>query len=115
MLQVIKQGVITRLDARRLIPIDVKVIATTTADLAMLVEQNRFSRQLYYALHAFEITIPPLRMRRGSIPALVNNKLRSLEKRFSTRLKIDDDSLAWFLVHGQATILNFTASSRILL
>lgn len=62
--------------------------------LAMLVEQNRFSRQLYYALHAFEITIPPLRMRRGSIPALVNNKLRSLEKRFSTRLKIDDDALA---------------------
>ncbi|MCY0611026.1 sigma-54-dependent Fis family transcriptional regulator, partial [Klebsiella pneumoniae] len=57
-------------------------------------EQNRFSRQLYYALHAFEITIPPLRMRRGSIPALVNNKLRSLEKRFSTRLKIDDDALA---------------------
>ncbi|MEN1465222.1 sigma 54-interacting transcriptional regulator, partial [Pseudomonas aeruginosa] len=50
LLQVIKQGVITRLDARRLIPIDVKVIATTTADLAMLVEQNRFSRQLYYAL-----------------------------------------------------------------
>ncbi|WP_181964012.1 sigma 54-interacting transcriptional regulator, partial [Klebsiella pneumoniae] len=41
LLQVIKQGVITRLDARRLIPIDVKVIATTTADLAMLVEQNR--------------------------------------------------------------------------
>lgn len=82
----------------------------------MLVEQNRFSRQLYYALHAFEITIPPLRMRRGSIPALVNNKLRSLEKRFSTRLKIDDDaSLAWFPVHGLATILNFTASSRILL
>ncbi len=94
LLQVIKQGVITRLDARRLIPIDVKVIATTTADLAMLVEQNRFSRQLYYALHAFEITIPPLRMRRGSIPALVNNKLRSLENRFSTRLKIDDDALA---------------------
>ncbi|EFB2825930.1 PTS-dependent dihydroxyacetone kinase operon transcriptional regulator DhaR [Escherichia coli] len=94
LLQVIKQGVITRLDARRLIPIDVKVIATTTADLAMLVEQNRFSRQLYYALHAFEITIPPLRMRRGSIPALVNNKLRNLEKRFSTRLKIDDDALA---------------------
>lgn len=45
LLQVIKQGVITRLDARRLIPIDVKVIATTTADTAMLVEQNRFSRR----------------------------------------------------------------------
>jgi transcriptional regulator of acetoin/glycerol metabolism len=57
---VIKQGVLTRLDARRLIPVDVKVIATTTVDLANLVEQNRFSRQLYYALHSFEIVIPPL-------------------------------------------------------
>ncbi|MGO0286973.1 sigma 54-interacting transcriptional regulator, partial [Escherichia coli] len=47
---------------------DVKVIATTTVDLANLVEQNRFSRQLYYALHSFEIVIPPLRARRNSIP-----------------------------------------------
>jgi transcriptional regulator of acetoin/glycerol metabolism len=39
-LQVIKQGVLTRLDARRLIPVDVKVIATTTVDLANLVEQT---------------------------------------------------------------------------
>ena len=35
LLQVIKQGVLTRLDARRLIPVDVKVIATTTVDLAI--------------------------------------------------------------------------------
>jgi transcriptional activator for dhaKLM operon len=82
LLQVIKQGVLTRLDARRLIPVDVKVIATTTVDLANLVEQNRFSRQLYYALHSFEIVIPPLRARRNSIPSLVHNRLNSLEKRF---------------------------------
>ena len=50
LLQVIKQGVITRLDARRLIPIDVKVIATTTADLAMLVEQNRITRCMHLKL-----------------------------------------------------------------
>ena len=94
LLQVIKQGVLTRLDARRLIPVDVKVIATTTVDLANLVEQNRFSRQLYYALHSFEIVIPPLRSRRNSISSLVHNRLRSLEKRFSSRLKVDDDALA---------------------
>ena len=93
LLQVIKQGVITRLDARRVVPVDVKVIAATTVDLARLVEQNRFSRQLYYALHAFEIMIPPLRQRRNSIPSLVNHRLRRLEKRFSTRLFMDDDVL----------------------
>lgn len=78
LLQVIKQG----------------VFATTTVDLANLVEQSRFSRQLYYALHSFEIVIPPLRARRNSITSLVHNRLRSLEKRFSSRLKVDDDALA---------------------
>jgi transcriptional activator for dhaKLM operon len=82
LLQVIKQGVLTRLDARRLIPVDVKVIATTTVDLANLVEQNRFSRQLYYALHSFEIVIPPLRARRNSIPSLIYTRLNSLKNAF---------------------------------
>ncbi|MFW2214171.1 PTS-dependent dihydroxyacetone kinase operon transcriptional regulator DhaR [Klebsiella pneumoniae] len=100
LLQVIKQGVLTRLDARRLIPVDVKVIATTTVDLANLVEQNRFSRQLYYALHSFEIVIPPLRARRNSIPSLVHNRLKSLEKRFSSRLKVDDDALAQLVAYS---------------
>ncbi len=93
LLQVVKQGVLTRLDARRMIPVDIKVIATTTVELATLVAQNRFSRQLYYALHAFEIVIPPLRERRESIPALVAHRLRSVERRFSSRLRVDDDAL----------------------
>ncbi|MDU5714663.1 MAG: dihydroxyacetone kinase operon transcriptional regulator DhaR [Citrobacter freundii] len=100
LLQVIKQGVLTRLDARRLIPVDVKVIATTTVDLANLVEQNRFSRQLYYALHSFEIVIPPLRARRSSIPSLIYTRLNSLKKRFSYSLKIDDDALAQLVAYS---------------
>ena len=100
LLQVIKQGVVTRLDARRLVPVDVKVIATTTVDLGNLVEQNRFSRQLYYALHSFEIIIPPLRERRNSIPSLVHSRLRSLERRFSSRLKVDDDALAQLVAYS---------------
>lgn len=100
LLQVIKQGVVTRLDARRLVPVDVKVIATTTTDLENLVEQNRFSRQLYYALHSFEISIPPLRERRNSIPSLVHSRLRTLERRFSSRLKVDDDALAQLVAYS---------------
>ena len=76
------------------------MIATTTVDLANLVEQNRFSRQLYYALHSFEIVIPPLRARRNSIPSLVHNRLKSLEKRFSSRLKVDDDALAQLVAYS---------------
>lgn len=100
LLQVIKQGVLTRLDAHRLIPVDVKVIATTTVELGNLVEQNRFSRQLYYALHSFEIVIPPLRERANSIPSLVHNRLRSLERRFASRLKVDDDALLQLVAYS---------------
>ncbi|WP_205952739.1 dihydroxyacetone kinase operon transcriptional regulator DhaR [Pantoea stewartii] len=100
LLQVIKQGVLTRLDARRLIPVDIKVIATTTTNLAHLVEQNRFSRQLYYALHSFEIAIPPLRARRHSIPCLINNRLRRLEKRFSSGFKVDDEVITQLMQYG---------------
>ena len=100
LLQVIKQGVLTRLDARRLIPVDVKVIASTTVDLANQVEQNRFSRQLYYALHAFDIAIPPLRERRASVPALAQSRLKILEKRFSTRLRLDEEVQAQLMAYA---------------
>jgi len=100
LLQVIKQGVLTRQDARRRVPVDLKVIATTTVDLQTLVAQNRFSRQLYYALHSFEIAIPPLRERRESIPSLVQHRLHSVGRRFSSALKLDEDALARLVAYS---------------
>ena len=100
LLQVIKQGVLTRLDARRMVPVDIKAIATTTVDLQTLVAQNRFSRQLYYALHSFEIAIPPLRERRESIPSLVQHRLHSVGRRFSSALKVDEDALARLVAYS---------------
>ncbi|STT82062.1 DhaR [Klebsiella pneumoniae] len=89
------------------------MIATTTVDLANLVEQNRFSRQLYYALHSFEIVIPLLRARRNSIPSLVHNRLKSLEKRFSSRLKWTMTRWrSWWPTRGRGMILSSTASLR---
>jgi transcriptional activator for dhaKLM operon len=90
-----------------LIPVDVKVIATTTMDLGNLVEQNRFSRQLYYALHSFEISIPPLRERRNSILSLVHSRLRTLERRFSSRLKLTTMRWRiWWPIRGREMILS---------
>ncbi|MEB3019359.1 sigma 54-interacting transcriptional regulator, partial [Streptococcus agalactiae] len=60
LLQVLKTGVVIRLNSSRVIPVDVRVIAGSAADLPLLVQQNRFRRQLFYSLQAFEIQIPPL-------------------------------------------------------
>lgn len=55
LLQVLKTGVVIRLNSSRVIPVDVRVIASSAADLPLLVQQNRFRRQLFYSLQAFEI------------------------------------------------------------
>lgn len=65
LLQVLKTGVVIRLNSSRVIPVDVRVIAGSAADLPLLVQQNRFRRQLFYSLQAFEIQIPPLRQRQA--------------------------------------------------
>lgn len=94
LLQVIKQGMVTRLGSQRMIPVDVKIVAATGQNLEDRVAQKQFSRQLYYAFHAFEIHIPPLRQRKASIEKLVRHKLVQLEKPFAVRYRIDDEVLA---------------------
>ncbi|WP_440530263.1 sigma 54-interacting transcriptional regulator, partial [Serratia nevei] len=94
LLQVLKTGVVIRLNSSRVIPVDVRVIAGSAADLPLLVQQNRFRRQLFYSLQAFEIQIPPLRQLLSDIPLLVKHHLRALELHFQCRFRVDDEVMA---------------------
>lgn len=93
LLQIIKTGVVTRQDANRVIPVDVRLIAATGADLPLLVKQGRFRRQLFYTLQAFELQIPPLRRRQQDIPLLVAHHLQLLGQHFRHRYQIDGGAM----------------------
>jgi two-component system nitrogen regulation response regulator GlnG len=57
----------------RSIPANVRLLCTTSQDLEPLVAQRLFRADLYYALRALSITLPPLRQRKDDLPALVDH------------------------------------------
>lgn len=50
--------------------VDVRIIASTSADLGLLVEKGEFRKDLFYRLSVIRIDIPPLRNRIQDIPLL---------------------------------------------
>ena len=86
MLRVLQHREIERVGGTDRIPVDIRIIAATNRDLAMMVRDGRFREDLFFRLRVFPITVPPLRERPGDIPALVQFFI----ERKAKELKIGD-------------------------
>ena len=89
LLNLIDLGIIQRLGSQRPIPVDVRIIASTSADIEKQISQGNFRSDLFYRLSAFEITTPPLRNRLEDLPVLVDHIIRRLSGQFDHQIEID--------------------------
>ena len=76
LLRVLQDGLVDRVGGAKAVPVDVRVIAATNANLHTAIEQGRFRSDLYYRLNVFPIHMPPLRERPEDIPILARHFLR---------------------------------------
>ena len=54
---------------------DVRLICTTSCDLAQLIDAGQFRKDLYYRINVLPIEVPPLGRRREDIPMLISHFL----------------------------------------
>jgi formate hydrogenlyase transcriptional activator len=83
LLRAIQEQELERLGGNRTIRVDVRFIAATNRNLKQMVDEGKFRSDLYYRLHVFPLTVPPLRERKEDIPLLIRYFTQKHAKRMN--------------------------------
>lgn len=82
LLHVLQDGQYSRLGARSVVNVDVRVLAATNMNVKEAMRSGRFREDLYYRLNVLSIHIPPLRERTSEIPLLFRHFLVKYSEKY---------------------------------
>ena len=95
LLHVLQDGQFSRLGARAVVNVDVRVLAATNVDVKEAMKSGRFREDLYYRLNVLSIHIPPLRERTTEIPLLFRHFLVKYSEKYSEGQPPIRPSICW--------------------
>ena len=101
LLQVVETGTVRAVGDNRERPVDVRIVAATHRDLREQVHAGHFREDLLYRLEVVTIELPPLRLRRDDLPALVEHFLGRARERHATSpvRRLSREVFEQFLAH----------------
>ncbi len=110
---------IVRLGSNEPIPIDIRLVCATNANLLELVQQGSFREDLLYRINTIQIEVPALRYRKSDIPLLAQFFLEKYTQKYKkSRLTIDKDAmkkLSQYAWHGNVRELQHSIEKAVIL
>ena len=95
LLRALQDGEVEPVGGRKSVKVDVRILSATNRDLIADVRAGRFREDLFYRLHVFPVSVPPLRMRRDDIAELARHFLTRIAAEEGKRIRsISADGLA---------------------
>ena len=95
LLDVIEDRKVVRVGGEEELPVDVRLIVATNADLRRWVRDRLFRRDLYFRLRELAVAMPTLRERRQDIPELARYFIRQLNAELGKNIqRVSDAAMA---------------------
>ena len=87
LLQLLQDGQFCRIGAQEDKKVEVRVVCATNRILENEIENGTFRQDLFYRINVVNLSLPPLRERRGDIEELVNYFLEHYNRKYNCRVK----------------------------
>jgi DNA-binding NtrC family response regulator len=88
LLRAIQEGEVDPVGGRKSVKVDVRLVSASNRNLIAAVQDGRFREDLFYRLHVFPITVPPLRERPEDIADLVRHFLVRFNAEEGKRIRV---------------------------
>jgi len=94
LLRVLNENSIMRIDDDKIVPINVRIICTTSKNLIPLIKKNKFDEDLYYMLNVLPLNITPLREKKEDILDLLDSFISEYNNMYVKNIVLTDSAKA---------------------